>query len=258
MPKTVKRSAKKKAKAKTESRRRAATPLKKKRKTSATKVSTKRKSTRKSLTKVTVLNQKSLRKKTVNATLVAASAASPSQKELSGSIWVSRYPGSNKIDDLISPYRENVRKFFDALNDAGASVSIGATYRPKERAYLMQTAWDIAKGKIKAVNAPTLEGVDIEWVHATEADSVANAQHMVDGYRIVYRPAFPTKHSDRTAIDMSVSWTGTLAIENADGSVTSITSAPRDNDNVELHAVGSTYHVIKLVNDKPHWSDDGH
>jgi hypothetical protein len=30
------------------------------------------------------------------------------------------------------------------------------------------------------------------------------------------------------------------------------------SDETDLHALGATYGVIKLVSDPPHWSDDGH
>jgi hypothetical protein len=36
-----------------------------------------------------------------------------------------------------------------------------------------------------------------------------------------------------------------------------ITSSPRTGQNGELHAVGQTYNVVKLVSDPPHWSADG-
>lgn len=179
-------------------------------------------------------------------------------KELSGSQWVARYPGSSSVDDLVSPFRENVQDFIQAIKNGSGAVKISATYRPTERAYLMQTSWDIAKGNIKAKDAPVLAGVDIEWVHPTDTESIKAAQDMVSGYGIVFRPAYPTKHSDKTAIDMNISWTGVLKIAQKDGTIVEIKSTPRDNDNTELQDVGETYSVKKLKSDKPHWSDDGH
>lgn len=149
-------------------------------------------------------------------------------------------------------------KFIAAITTAGGTVRISATLRPVQRAYLMRTSWDIAKGTIKAADAPILAGVDINWVHPSDAESIQAAQDMVDGYGIVFRPAYPTKHSDGTAIDMNVSWSGNLPINNADGTSATISTTPRDNDNSDLQTVGETYDVFKLISDKPHWSDDGH
>ena len=110
-------------------------------------------------------------------------------QELSGSQWVARYPGSNSVDDLSSPFKENAKNFIQAVKNGSGIVKISATYRPTERAYLMQTSWEIAKGNIKAADAPSLASVDIEWVHPTDSESIQAAQDMVDGYGIVFRPA---------------------------------------------------------------------
>ncbi|AYL96481.1 peptidoglycan-binding domain-containing protein [Mucilaginibacter celer] len=178
--------------------------------------------------------------------------------ELSGPQWVGRYPTSKSISDLTSPFKENLQAFYDALIKAGATVKISATLRPKQRAFLMHTSFDIAKKTIKPQDAPKLEGVDINWVHASADESVKAAQQMVDGYGIVFRPAYPTKHSTGTAIDMNVSWTGVLKIKLADGTEKVISSTPRDNSNHDLHVAANTYNVHKLVTDAPHWSDNGH
>ena len=56
---------------------------------------------------------------------------------------------------------------------------------------------------------------------------------------------------------MTIGWNGTLAIRDATGSVRKL-DAPRTGDaNRELHQVGASYRVLKLVSDPPHWSDDG-
>jgi hypothetical protein len=43
---------------------------------------------------------------------------------LSGSSWLSKYPTSNDVEDLESDFKTKVKKFIDALNDAGASITI--------------------------------------------------------------------------------------------------------------------------------------
>jgi hypothetical protein len=89
-------------------------------------------------------------------------------KELSGDQWVSRFTESAKLDDLIEPFQTNVRSFKSAIEAAGASVRISATYRPVERAYMMHWSYLIAKGTKKAKDIPALSGVNIEWDHGDE------------------------------------------------------------------------------------------
>src|SRR5262249_55779763 len=150
--------------------------------------------------------------------------------------------------------------FIEAMTDAGGSVSIGTTLRPPERAYLMYNAWRIANGEVKAEDVPAMSGVDIEWVHSSDAESVQSAQDMVDGYQIVAKPALNSRHTQGRAIDMTISWSGTLSIANKDGTKSDITSTPRNGENTDLIDVGATYGVIKatFAGDPPHWSDDGH
>ena len=69
-------------------------------------------------------------------------------KELSGKQWVSRFPGSADTADLVDPFRAGVDGFIAALKEAKAKVSIGATFRPRERMYLMHWCWQISKGTV--------------------------------------------------------------------------------------------------------------
>ena len=80
---------------------------------------------------------------------------------------------------------------------------------------------------------------------------------MADAYGIDYPPALTSRHTRGRAIDMSISWNGTLSINNRDDDPIDIVSAPRNGRNTDLHMVGATYGVYKLVRDPPHWSDDG-
>jgi len=58
---------------------------------------------------------------------------------------------------------------------------------------------------------------------------------------------------------MTITWTGDLNITDANGQQVNITSTPKNGaDNTDLHALGQTYGVTKLVGDRPHWSDTGH
>ncbi|MFN0673989.1 hypothetical protein ACKWMP_25165 [Escherichia coli] len=62
-------------------------------------------------------------------------------KELSGAMWVSRFPVSSSTNDLQGTFRASVENFLRALGNARARGSISATYRPPARSYLMH--WSI-------------------------------------------------------------------------------------------------------------------
>jgi hypothetical protein len=182
---------------------------------------------------------------------------------LSGADWVKQFPTSKDVEDLASPFRENVKKFLAALEDAKATVSVSATYRPKERAYLMHYAYRIAREGLNPANVPVMTGVDIEWAHRKDngrVDLEASknaAEDMVNAYDIVYRPALSSQHTARQAIDMSITWDATLTIENAAGDDVAVKSTPRTGQNALLIKVGKSYKVIKLESDPPHWSSNG-
>ena len=182
----------------------------------------------------------------------------------SGPAWVHQFPTSRSVDDLVDPFRANVRSFLAALSDAGATVSIADTLRPPQRLFLMHYCFQVAKSILAPAQIPAISNVDIAWVH-TDADgnpdiaaSITAAAQMVAGYGIVYAPALNSLHAVGQAIDMDISWSGDLTIANADGSTALITSAPHNGQNPDLHKVGATYGVIKLLSDPPHWSLTGH
>ncbi|WP_295527146.1 hypothetical protein [Novosphingobium sp. Chol11] len=181
---------------------------------------------------------------------------------LSGAAWwhanQARYPDNSAIADLEPGFRTKVESFLAALAKANATVHISATRRNPVRGALMHWAYKLSKGKVKAKDVPAIPGCDIDWVHADEEASQKAAQEMVSLFRIVYPPAHPSMHYKGLAIDMNISWTGTLKIAGADGTVVEIGTPLNGASNTDLHAVGKGYGVIKLLKDKPHWSSDGH
>ena len=194
---------------------------------------------------------------TVRAALTPTGNRAPvvievSSKEPSGVAWVARFPTSVAVGDLIEPFRSNVNSFLAAISAAGGNATISATYRPVERAYLMHYSSKLSKGEIAANNIPAADGVDIEWVHDTEAKSVAAASAMANAYGIAYPPALVSNHTRRTAIDMTIGNMVGRSITDAQGTVIAVKKLS------DLHAVGASFGVIKLVSDPPHWSDDGH
>ncbi|MBF5005917.1 hypothetical protein ISG32_16765 [Diaphorobacter sp. NR2-3-3-1] len=171
---------------------------------------------------------------------------------MSGAAWVAEFPTSTSTEDLTAGFRDAVNSFIAAINAAGGSVSISATYRPLERAYLMHYAWDIAKGTIQPDKVPAYTGVDIEWDHGDKTKSVNAAKAMVSAYGIVHRPSLTTNHAGRTAIDMNIN--GMIGKTIVDGASKKVTIKKAS----DLHTVGASYGVHKLVSDPPHWSADGH
>jgi hypothetical protein len=185
-------------------------------------------------------------------------------REPSGIAWVERFPTSNSTATLISGFRQKCDAFLAALGDAGASVTVNATLRPPERAYLMHWSFVIHTGEVEPDDVPEHAGVEIEWVHRKPNGSPdltasrAAAAAMVHGYDIAHRPSLTSLHIFGKAIDMSIEWNGSLRIRKKDGIRKAIGSQPRNGLNHDLWAVGATYGVLKLPSDPPHWSSTGH
>lgn len=82
---------------------------------------------------------------------------------------------------------------------------------------------------------------------------------MVHAYDIAYRPVLESRHTEGKAIDMEISWTAAeLKMKDGADKDVIIKTGPKDGSNAELHKVGKSFGVIKLVSDPPHWSSDGH
>lgn len=180
------------------------------------------------------------------------------RERLSGRSWVGSFPDRDSIDDLASPFRQKVRTFERALQDAGATISVASVLRPPERAYLMHYAYRISRNEIAAQNVPPMPNVDINWVHYNNAISIQAAREMVSAYDIAFRPALTSRHTRGLAIDWQITWTGTLKVKNASGNIVNINEPRTSYENSTLWQVGRSYGVIKLTSDRPHWSSDGH
>ncbi len=183
---------------------------------------------------------------------------------LSGAVWVSRFPTSNSTSTLTPPFRDQANNFINALHRAGASVEISATYRPLQRAYLMHYAYEIARKGLDPKQVPARADVSICWAHVDKdgvfslSESKKAASEMVKAYHIVHEPALTSNHTKGLAVDMTISWHGTLQITDANGKIIYVSTTPLSGMNTQLWQVGATYHVLKLANDPPHWSADGH
>jgi hypothetical protein len=178
---------------------------------------------------------------------------------LSGAQWVRFFPASNSIDDLVSPFRQRVRAFEKALRDAGADIVITNTYRPPERAYLMHYAVQLNNRDFAPWEVPSMIGVDIDWVHYTDAASYQAARDMVIAYDIGSNPAaLRSRHTQALAIDWGITWKDTLKIQDGNGKAYNLTTPKNGDENPTLWDIGATYGVYKLPYDPPHWSVDGY
>ncbi len=167
------------------------------------------------------------------------------------------------------PFRNGVEDFVAALRAAGATVTIAATLRDPERAYLMHWSWRVIKKSADPLTIPPMKGVDVCWAHDgadgkySRERSIEAAREMVRGFNIENLGAEPALHSRHTlgrAIDMAIRWDRKLSITDAGGAIVAIASSPRTGLNNQLRRVGASYGVIKYNRsgrDDPHWSDDG-
>jgi hypothetical protein len=196
-------------------------------------------------------------------------ADSTPDKNLSGKYWVAwanlNAKNSTSVDDLAEPFKSNAKAFIKALTDAGASVRVTTTTRSKKRAYLFHWCWLIGLGKKKPSEAKAMPGVGILWDHGNAADSKKAAKEMIDGFGLATppkstdAPSLTSNHESGKAIDMNITWTGTIKVaqKNAAKDPVSVEFMDDVNENSALHAVGATYSVIKRTSDAPHWSLDG-
>lgn len=196
-----------------------------------------------------------------NGTPDAAGTTAPSPDaslEVSGLPWVSRFPTSRSLNDLTPTFSKAATNFIAAITAAGGSVAISATCRPPERAYLMHYAWAIAKDGADPTSIEAMKGVSIDWAHLDAAGksnrkaAVKAATAVVGGYGMAHSAVLVSRHTQKRAIDMTISGVVGKSVNDANGKAVEIKSL-RD-----LNPVGKSYGVFKLLSDPPHWSDDGH
>lgn len=176
-----------------------------------------------------------------------------SSLEVSGPGWCDLFQTSTSLEDLAPEFRRCVARFIAALRDAGAAVQISATYRPVQRAYLMHWCCMIADGGQDPAAVPSMDGVPIDWTHGGDrAAAKAAARAMKAKYSIRYPAALVSRHTQRRAIDMTITWQGIVRVRDANDHRYPAASLS------DLYSIGASYGVHKLEGDRPHWSDDGH
>lgn len=182
---------------------------------------------------------------------------------LSGKKWwqanQAKYPNSREVSDLEPGFRDRVESFIAVLRDAGAVVMVSSTLRNATRAHLMHYSWKVANGDLAPADVPKRAGLTIDWDHGDLDTSRAAAKEMVQLFGMAHIASLSSNHIKGKAIDMTISWKGTLALAVSAPTITQIESSPRSGDkNRELHEVGaSAFGVYKLRSDPPHWSYNG-
>lgn len=183
------------------------------------------------------------------------------QRNLSGADWfrahAARFPNSDRVSDLSPAFAVQVDAFIGMLRRASATVRVSSTLRNRNRAWIMHYAWRIAGGDIRPDAVPPNAAVAIHWDHGDIRTSRRAAQAMVDLFGIRFRPSLTSNHIDGTAIDMTIQWDQPINVVDALGRTHRIDHPRSGNTNSDLHAVGASYGVRKLLSDPPHWSANG-
>lgn len=192
---------------------------------------------------------------------IALAAGQGSRDLLSGAAWwhanQARFPNSARLIDLAPPFRARATKFVDALQIAGAQVLLSSTLRNPIRAHLMHYSWRLSRGEISPAAIPVLAGLSIRWDHGDVTRSRDAARAMSGLFNLAFQPALTSLHIQGRAIDMTINWQGTLRITDNAGKRWSIAAPRSGNNNADLHKVGASFGVFKLLSDPPHWSETG-
>ncbi len=193
---------------------------------------------------------------------------------LSGKEWVKEYKDRASIEDLSSPFKENVKDFLKALDEAKKKTPqakityyISSTRRPYERAVLMHYCHKVAYNNItpqQAQQATQKENIPINWIHTdstgnySEKISREKALEMVKAYGIAYPASLTSHHVRGNAIDITITWQSSFTIKDKTGKEYTIDIPRNGATNPKLREVGETYGVKRtLEKDPPHWSLEG-
>ena len=193
---------------------------------------------------------------------------------LSGKDWVKEYKDKASIEYLSSPFKENVKDFLKAIDEAKKKTPkakityhISSTRRPYERAVLMHYCHKVAHNIITPQQAQIetqKENIPIDWIHIdssgnySEKISREKALEMVRAYGIAYPASLTSHHVKGNAIDITITWQSSFTIKDKAGKEYTIDTPRNGATNKILRAVGETYGVKRtLEKDPPHWSLEG-
>lgn len=229
----------------------------------------------------------------------------PAGTKLSGKEWKSAFNTLVNIEDLLDPFKTSVKEFINAMKNAKPpmNVTIISVYRKPQRSYLLNHAYALWKKMekpetIKAYIDYTQEiaslpndndkykEVKICWIHTNSKGDIDyktsynKGREQIESMGVVTkddpktgkkelktRPAFPSKHNRRTAIDMKISWSSeSTIIKFKNGTDFIIRSNPKTSMNTDLWKIANSYNIKHYgerpggtpSNDVDHWSDDGY
>lgn len=186
---------------------------------------------------------------------------------LSGKEWIKEYKDKASIEDLSSPFKENVKDFLKAIDEAKKETPqakityyISSTRRPYKRAVLMHYCHKVAYNNItpqQAQQATQKENIPINWVHTdssgnySEKISREKALEMVKAYGIAYPASLTSHHVRGNAIDITITWQSSFTIKDKTGEIHTIDIPRNGATNPQLREVGKTYGVKRTLEKDP-------
>jgi hypothetical protein len=182
---------------------------------------------------------------------------------LSGAAWWQRnrtsHPESSSLSSLSESFRPKAETFLAALTAAGAKTHLSACFRSRSKGWLMHYSWQVAMGAVAPEDVPyDPEIPNIVWDHGDLARSRSGATEMKNIFHLAFKPKRDgSLHYAGNAIDVTISWTGTIKVKNQAGVEIDVSGPCDGASNTTLHAIGASYGVHKLVGDAPHWSSTG-
>lgn len=183
--------------------------------------------------------------------------AGRARQQLSGANWWqqngARFADSTDTVSLMPAFAASVDAFVAALERAGAYVSISATKRSAELAWVMRTAGDIARNTIEPHQVEPDPTVGILWNHGDPQRSQDAAEEMVQMFGGVEAPAIDSPELTGTAIAMDVRWYAPIAVRDAWGAVVPLDRPRLGARCPDLHRVGRSYGVVKTPFDPLRW-----
>ena len=194
-------------------------------------------------------------------------------KQIADTSWGGATPD---IAELESGFGKDVQAFIDMLAANGITASLESGFRPPQRSYLFHWCTLLAKGKVKAADVPSMDGVDILWDHGNEAASRQGAQELAKAFGLVGVAAHPSNHNSGTAVDLKFDFSGntshsitytlgaktvTRKIKVSGEPTVGSSAAGRSISNIgsrELSRAGADFGLHRAIdNDIVHWSRTG-
>jgi hypothetical protein len=224
----------------------------------------------------------------------------PAGTKLSGQEWAKAFDTETNIEDLLDPFKTSAKEFKAAVLSANPPMIVKtiSVYRRPQRSYMLNHTYGIWKENENPEDVLAYidhtdiiaslpeevgkyEKVNICWIHTNSQGNIdiaksktkAKEQLISMGVTIsgpnalTTRPAFPSNHNYRVAIDMNVTWSSdSTVIKLKNGTNFTIKIIPKNSMNKDLWKIANSYGVKHYgeyaggipSKDVNHWSNDGH